>query len=61
MKVMTRFALILSASLALVGCGADGEPVQPTFSGAVGVGSGGTYVGGGVGVSRGPLGLFVGF
>ncbi|MDA7966120.1 hypothetical protein [Ruegeria sp.] len=61
MKTMTRFALIVSASLVLAGCGVDGEPVHPTFNAAVGVGSGGTYVGGGVGVSRGPVGLFVGF
>ncbi|WP_424832363.1 argininosuccinate lyase [Ruegeria sp.] len=53
--------LLVATGIALAACGADGEPVQPTFNAAVGVGSSGSYVAGGVGVNRGPVGLFVGF
>ncbi len=66
--VMTalRAILIAFSGLMLAGCGADGEPVQPTpaqptVSATVGVGSSGAYVGGGVGLSRGPLGIYLGF
>lgn len=55
-----RVVLMISAGALLAGCGADGEPIQPTMSASVGVGSGGTSVAGGVGVRRGPVGLFVG-
>ncbi len=47
------------AILALAACGADGEPVQPDASIAIGVGSNGVNVGGTVGVNRGPLRLGV--
>jgi hypothetical protein len=60
MNSLLRVILVVACGSALAGCGADGEPVHPTFNAAVGVGSGGTYVGGGVGVRRGPVGLFVG-
>ena len=56
-----RVVLLVLTGVTLAACGADGEPVQPTFNAAVGVGSSGTYVGGGVGLNRGPVGLFVGF
>lgn len=49
------------AFLFLAACGADGEPVQPQASLAVGVGSGGVHVGGAVGARRGPVSIFVGF
>ncbi|MEM1005669.1 MAG: argininosuccinate lyase [Pseudomonadota bacterium] len=55
-----RIALIVAAGFALAACGADGEPVQPTASVGVGVGSSGTYVGGGVGLRRGGLGIYLG-
>lgn len=60
--VMTvlRIAAIVAAGFALAGCGADGEPVQPTASVGVGVGSSGTHVGGGIGFRRGGFGLYLG-
>jgi len=54
-------AAISALVLILAACGADGEPVQPSVSASVGVGSSGAYVGGGVGVNRGPLGIYLGF
>ncbi|MES0826243.1 argininosuccinate lyase [Ruegeria sp. SCP11] len=55
-----RIAVIVATGFALAGCGADGEPVQPTASLGVGVGSSGTHVGGGVGLRRGGLGIYLG-
>ncbi|MBO9434200.1 argininosuccinate lyase [Ruegeria sp. R13_0] len=55
-----RIAAIVAAGFALAGCGADGEPVQPTASLGVGVGSSGTHVGGGVGFRSGGLGIYIG-
>ncbi|WP_170573824.1 argininosuccinate lyase [Ruegeria atlantica] len=55
-----RLVFLISAGFALAGCGADGEPVQPSMSANVGVGSSGTYVGGGVGLRRGGLGVYLG-
>ncbi|KMK65910.1 hypothetical protein [Puniceibacterium sp. IMCC21224] len=53
--------LAILALLTLAACGADGEPVQPQYSGNVTVGSGGVRVGGGVGVRQGPFSVGVGF
>ncbi|NVO56570.1 argininosuccinate lyase [Rhodobacteraceae bacterium B1Z28] len=55
-----RVVLLISAGFVLAGCGADGEPIQPTMSANVGVGSSGTFVGGGVGLRRGGLGVYLG-
>ncbi|WP_438826195.1 argininosuccinate lyase [Ruegeria atlantica] len=55
-----RLVFLISAGFVLAGCGADGEPVQPSMSANVGVGSSGTYVGGGVGLRRGGLGVYLG-
>ncbi len=52
-------ALALGATLA--GCGADGEPVQPTLNATVGIGSGGVHTYGGVGLNKGPLNVYLGF
>ncbi len=59
MRVL-RVVLLISAAVALAGCGADGEPIQPTMSASVGVGSSGTYGGVGLGLSRGGLGVYLG-
>ncbi|MCX8952136.1 argininosuccinate lyase [Ruegeria sp. NA] len=66
MTTVLRAILVVVSGLALAGCGADGEPdqptaPQPTVSATIGVGSSGAYVGGGVGLSRGPLGIYLGF
>ncbi len=55
-----RVMFLISAGAVLAGCGADGEPIQPTMSASVGVGSSGTYGGVGVGVRRGGLGVYLG-
>ena len=55
-----RVILLIAAGFALAACGADGEPIQPTASLGVGVGSSGTHVGGGVGFWRGGLGVYLG-
>ncbi|WP_413247489.1 argininosuccinate lyase [Ruegeria arenilitoris] len=60
MMQILRVVLLIAAGFALAACGADGEPIQPTMSANVGVGSSGTYVGGGVGFRRGGLGVFLG-
>lgn len=54
--------LALTVLLAvLAGCGADGEPVQPTLNAHVGVSGSGTHVNGGVGLKKGPFSLLLGF
>ncbi|MFA3917172.1 hypothetical protein [Ruegeria hyattellae] len=53
--------LSLLALLALAACGADGEPVQPTLNAHGGLGSSGGYVGGAVGLNKGPLSIYLGF
>lgn len=45
----------------LAGCGADGEPVQPSATAGVTVSNDGVRVGGGVGLSKGPLSIVLGF
>ncbi len=57
---IVRMMLLIAAGFALVACGADGEPIQPSMSANVGVGSSGTYVGGGVGLRKGGLGVYLG-
>ncbi len=60
MMRMFRVILLILTGFALAACGADGEPVQPTASLGVGVGSSGTHVGGGVGLRKGGFGLYLG-
>ena len=52
--MIVRILAVLSL-LALVACGADGEPVQPDATIGIGIGSDGVHAGGTIGVSRGPL------
>lgn len=60
MMQIVRVVLLIAAGFALAACGADGEPIQPTASLGVGIGSSGTHVGGGVGFRRGGLGVYLG-
>jgi hypothetical protein len=60
MMQVLRVVLLIAAGFALAACGADGEPIQPTASLGIGVGSSGTHVGGGVGLQRGGLGVYLG-
>ncbi len=57
---IVRVVLLISVGAVLAGCGADGEPIQPTMNANIGVGSSGTYVGGGIGLQRGGLGIYLG-
>ena len=59
MTPIRTFALL--ALTALAACGADGEPIQPSLNANVGVSGSGVHVGGGVGLSKGPFGLSLGF
>ena len=54
---MTRIAapaVLFLLCLGLAGCGADGEPVQPTATVGVGVSSSGVHTGATVGIRKGP-------
>jgi hypothetical protein len=45
------------ALMALVACGVDGEPVQPTLNAGVSLGSGGVSTNVSVGARKGPLSI----
>lgn len=51
---------LMVMTLLLAGCGADGEPVQPSAALNIGVGSGGVHAGASVGARKGPISIFVG-
>ena len=53
-------ASLTAATVALAGCGADGEPVRPSLNAGIGIGSGGVHVGGNVGVRKGPVSIAIG-
>lgn len=48
------------ALMAIVSCGVDGEPLQPTANLGIGIGSSGVHAGGTIGVSQGPISVGVG-
>lgn len=50
----TLLAFVLAA---LAGCGADGEPIKPTVSGSVSIGTGGISTSAGVAARKGPVGV----
>jgi len=55
-------ALAVLAFVTLAGCGADGEPIQPTMNAGIGVSTNGNvHARGGVGLHQGPVSLFFGF
>lgn len=53
-----RVFLALCAAALVAACGADGEPVQPTMNGMIGIGSDGAY--GQVNVHNGPMTISIG-
>ncbi|MFD1343522.1 hypothetical protein [Litorisediminicola beolgyonensis] len=60
---MVRASGMMAALLALAvlaGCGADGEPVRPTYGATVSVGSDGVRTGASVGLRKGPLSVGLG-
>ena len=57
---MIRTALIVSL-FAVAACGADGEPVRPSVSTTVSVGTDGIKTSTGVTVRKGPVTVGVGF
>ncbi len=58
---MHKWILSLMAAAMLSACGVDGEPVQPSLNAGVSVGSSGVHARGGVGLNKGPFGLYLGF
>lgn len=54
---MRRFLIGAFLLGALAGCGADGEPVQPTLNTSVSVGTNGVSAATGVALRKGPLSL----
>ncbi len=53
-------ALAMMSLLALVSCGADGEPIRPTANLNIGVGAGGVSTAVRVGARSGPVAISVG-
>jgi hypothetical protein len=54
---LTGFLLVL---VALAACGADGEPIRPTVSTSISVGTNGVNAGTSVSASSGPVSVSVG-
>lgn len=55
-----KFAIALFGLLALSACGVDGEPVQPTANANISVSPSGVYTNVGLGLSQGPLSIYLG-
>ncbi len=58
---MKRWTGAVLTLIVLAGCGADGEPIQPTMNATVGVSSNGVNTYGAVGLQQGPVSLYLGF
>ncbi|WP_167740220.1 hypothetical protein [Parasedimentitalea huanghaiensis] len=58
---MHKWMLSLVAVGVLSACGVDGEPVQPSLNAGVSVSNSGVHTRGGVGLNKGPLGIYLGF
>ena len=58
---MKHVLLAILTMLVLAGCGADGEPVQPTLDATLGIGSSGVHSYGALGLHQGPVSVYLGF
>jgi hypothetical protein len=58
---MQKWILALMVAAALSACGVDGEPVQPSLNAGVSVSNSGVHPRVGVGLNKGPLGIYLGF
>ncbi|MGC3939130.1 hypothetical protein ACOTTU_15110 [Roseobacter sp. EG26] len=56
---MIRLATVMMV-LTLAACGADGEPIAPRVNGGVTIDQNGIYPSASVGLSKGPLSLWLG-
>jgi len=59
--MMRKWILTLMAVAIVSACGVDGEPVQPSLNAGVSVSNSGVHTRGGVGLNKGPFGLYLGF
>ncbi|OUS38276.1 hypothetical protein A9Q94_02960 [Rhodobacterales bacterium 56_14_T64] len=59
--MMQKWILTLMAVAIVSACGVDGEPVQPSLNAGVSVSNSGVHARGGVGLNKGPFGLYLGF
>ena len=55
-----KYAMILTLLAGLAACGADGEPITPSAKVNLGVGANGVTARSNVGVTKGPVSIFVG-
>jgi hypothetical protein len=53
--------LVIGLAMLVAACGADGEPIQPVASLGLAVGSNGVHASAGIGATKGPVSVFVGF
>lgn len=53
-------ACLTAASVAIAGCGVDGEPLRPSLNAGIGIDAGGVHVGGNVGARKGPVSIAIG-
>jgi hypothetical protein len=57
---MKQIAIMCAALSLLSACGIDGEPVQPSVNAGVAITPNGVYPAASVGISQGPLSIFLG-
>jgi hypothetical protein len=56
-----KYVMYALVVVTLAGCGADGEPIQPVVNGTVTVNNSGVHSQIGVGATRGPVTVQLGF
>jgi len=58
---MKRILGVLMLAGLVAGCGADGQPIQPSLNAGIGIGPNGVNPHVGVGLHKGPVGVHLGF